>query len=204
MQRRLILISVVAVTAILVAIPLGIRFYKTNEFYARKASTLERIATKKLVDGKIVSMNEDLILAIRQSTQSTLQRPRIWKPKMFANYYADGWVVDVGWIADGPMANGLQINFADGTSAKVAFSEPVLADLEKRKPNIYYFHASVDENDSSVLSRELSPSDVESACLLADDQPVSANFTVDISDAKPIWAKDEKNSTDSAEAGAAE
>ena len=115
------------------------------------------------------------------------------------DYYADGWVIDVGWIADGPITNGLQINFADGTSAKVAFSEPVLADLEKREPSIYYFHASVDENDSSVLSRELSPRDVKSACLLAAEQPVSANFTVDISDAKPIWRKDEKNNSDSAE-----
>jgi hypothetical protein len=190
MQRRLILISVIALTALLVAIPVGIHFYKTIDFHARKATTLERIA---------VSMNEDLILAIRQSTQSTLQRPRIWKPKMLANYYADGWVIDVGWIAERPMANGLQINFADGTSVKVGFSEPVLADLEKRESSIYYFNASVDENDSSVLSRELSPSDVKSACLLAGDRPVSVDFTVDISDAKPIWKKDEKNSPDSAE-----
>ncbi len=190
MQRRLILISAIASTALLVAIPVGIHFYKTISFHERKATTLERIA---------VSMNEDLILAIRQSTQSTLQRPRIWKPKMLANYYADGWVIDVGWIAERPMANGLQINFADGTSVKVGFSEPVLADLEERESSIYYFNASVDENDSSVLSRELSPSDVKSACLLAGDRPVSVDFTVDISDAKPIWKKDEKNNPDSAE-----
>jgi hypothetical protein len=118
---------------------------------------------------------------------------------MLANYYADGWVIDVGWISDSPMANGLQINFSDGASAKVAFSEAVLSDLEKRESNIYYFNASVDENDSSVLSRELSPSDVKSACLLAGDRPVSVDFTVDISDAKPIWKKDEKNNPDSAE-----
>ena len=119
---------------------------------------------------------------------------------MFANYYADGWVMDVGWIADRPMANRMQINTSNGTSAKVAFTEPVLADLEKRKSNIYYFQASVDENDSSVLSRELSPQDVKTACLLAGDQPVSVDFTVDISDAKPTWRKDKEFSSDSAEA----
>lgn len=118
---------------------------------------------------------------------------------MLANYYADGWVIDVGWIAERPMANGLQINLADGTSVKVGFSEPVLADLEKRESSIYYFNASVDENDSSVLSRELSPSDVKSACLLAGDRPVSVDFVVDVSDAKRIWKKDEKNNRDSAE-----
>jgi hypothetical protein len=190
---------VITLIALLVAIPVVIQFYKTMECHAIKASTLERIATAKSVDGKVVSMNEDLVLAIRQTAQSTLQRPRTWKPRMLANYYADGWVIDVGWIAERPMANGLQINFADGTSVKVGFSESVLADLEKRESSIYYFNASVDETDSSALSRELSPSDVKSACLLAGDRPVSDVFTVDRSDAKPIWKKDEKNHPKSAE-----
>ena len=36
--------------------------------------------------------------------------------------------------------------------------------------------------------------------LLAGDEPVSANFTLDVSDAKPTWRKDEQNNSDSADA----
>jgi len=173
--------SILALLLTLIVVVILLAFaryiYALYDIQSRRADTLERLSWNggSAADQAI---HKRLEAAIRTSTYSSLRTPQLISVRV-VEQPALGYSVIADWICHTPTADGIQITFADGSTANVKFIDDYLTQHESDSNEMVLFQGAVWRDEFSAPANETKLIDVVSIAILSGDEICSDSLSVE-------------------------